>query len=317
MKRFKNASNLSNINAGDNVSKETLSPRSIYSQTVPPLPPGSSYSPGGIVLPTPPTPPPPRFTGNRLDRKFKIKLQEALDIIDGKLQADEIKGIKQSGYIGALSAAVSTIPKLQMLGSGVAQVGSIIIATQVVAALLNRVKPILRAGVAKVIALPELKHIDTKEYDIEIFQMVDIGNNTKVPSGIPNIEQMTLRDIGDMLVDGATVKKDYILYNDEAYAFKNKTDVDNINEMFRKNDTSNKIDAAISYTLPWAGPVGELGYLWWKISASDADKKKAAEQEKSKKPGVYNNPTPQKKQQMDAAKQQYLDEQKKLYGPKS
>jgi len=321
MKRFKNASDLSNINAGDKVSKETLSPRSVYSQA------GGRGRGGGRRTPPPtsPTPPPTSPTPPissltaipELHPLFKIKLSEALEIIDGQLQADEIKNIKKSGLISGLTATMMAIPKLQILGSGIAQIGTIILSAQVAAAIINAVKPGLRGFVARnIYSLPELKLIKEKKYDFKIFDMVPNSNGVLQPSPTANTKPMTLEKIGEMFSGGAEVIDDLIVYQKKGYAFANDTDVDNINQMFKRNDTANKIDAQISGALPFATPAAPLAYLWLKINASDKDKMKAAEEEKSKKSGVYTNPTPEKKQQMDAAKQEYLNEQKRRYGPK-
>ena len=312
MKRFKNSSN---INTGDRVSKETLSPRSIYSQTTPHM------SPGGIHYPSPPPikPAQPSLTAiPELHPLFKTKLKDALEVIYGKLQIDEVQGLQKSGVISGLTAAMMAIPKLQILGHGISQIGTIILQTQAFAFVINAVKPALRGWFARnIYSLPELQLIKKKKYDFKIFDMVPDSNGVLVPSPTAKTKQMTLEELGDIFSAGGNVVDDLIVFGKKGYAFANDTDVDNINKMFKANDTSNKIDSAISGVLPFAAPAVTFTYLGLKISGSDAAKKAAAEDEKSKNPGTYSNPTPQQILKQKAAKEKYLKDLNQKYGPKS
>ena len=160
MKRFKDISNLSDINTGDKVN--ALSTKDVYSQVVPPG--RRRYTPSRT--PSAPAPPPfnPATLTTKLPQNFKKRLQEAIDIFEGVIQIDEKQGAKASAWIGALSLAATQIPQLKMLGSAVANIAEVAIVANAASAIINLAKPGIRGFWARSIwSLPELKGFKRNE----------------------------------------------------------------------------------------------------------------------------------------------------------
>ena len=315
MKRFKDISNLSDINTGDKVN--ALSPKDVYSQVVPPG--RRRYTPSRT--PSAPAPPfNPATLTVKLPQNFKKRLQEAIDIFEGVIQIDEKEGAKASAWIGALSLAATQIPQLKMLGSAVANIAEVAIAANAASALINLAKPGLRGLVARNIwSLPELKGFKDKPYSIDVYQMgKNPATDTLMPVGTPlRTESMTLEQIFNMLSESETkVKTNYWENSAEGYAFKNPADATNISEMLRRNDVSNKIDAKISASLPFVGPAALGGVLLLNMRGNEKSTESAGEDVKRQYRGILTKPTPEEQKTMDQLIQDKLKKSDAKYGPR-
>ena len=314
MKRFKDISNLSDINTGDKVN--ALSPKDVYSQVVPPG--RRRYTPSRT--PSAPAPPPfnPATLTIELNPLFKNKLQEAIDILEGVIQIDEKEGLKKSAIFGVLSLAATQIPQLKMLGSAVATIAEVSVAANVLTGLLNLVKPSLRGLVARNFwSLPELKEFRTKKYEIDIYKMEkNPSTDFLTPVGLPEATKpMTLEQIFDMLSAPQTqVRTNYWEKDTKAYTFKNPADATNISEMFRRNDVSNKIDAQISASLPFVGPAALGGYLFLNMRGNEKSTESAGEDVKRQYRGILTKPTPEEQKTMDQLIQDKLKKSDAKYG---
>ena len=237
MKRFKDASKLSDVNAGDKVLKETLSPRSVYSQIAGPgrrrtAPPSPAPSPAPLT-PTAPI----FFSGKNIPDDFVEKTKDALRIIQGQMQIDEKESLKKSGILAVSSFALSNFPKLTIFGHGMTQLGQLIALSQLLSAVINLAKPKFRGVVARMAGVEELKKIESKEYQIQRYKLVKDPSTDLLtpgpPFGVP--VPMNLKRISDTMLRG-TLYDDYWVSGSFAYVFANSDDLDNIATMFKRNN---------------------------------------------------------------------------------
>jgi hypothetical protein len=310
MKRFKDASKLSDVNAGDKVLKETLSPRSVYSQiagpgrrrTAPPSPPPS---------PAPLTPTAPIFfSGKNIPDDFVEKTKDALRIIQGQMQIDEKESLKKSGILAVSSFALTNFPKLTIFGHGMTQLGQLIALSQLLSAVVNLAKPKFRGVVARMAGVEELKKIESKEYQIQRYKLVKDPSTDLLtpgpPFGVP--VPMNLKRISDTMLRG-TLYDDYWTSGSFAYVFANSDDLDNIATMFKRNDLSNKFDSWISGLLPFTTAGAAIGYVYSQIQSANKKIDAAGASVKADTPGVFTPITPEQK----AANEEAIQNRRKKY----
>jgi hypothetical protein len=310
MKRFKDASKLSDVNAGDKVSFKTLSPRSVYSQ-IPGRPMSRTAPPSPKPIPPPTVPAAPiSFSGKNIPEDFVEKTKDALRIIQGQMQIDEKESLKKSGILAVSSFALSNFPKLTIFGHGMTQLGQLIALSQLLSAVINLVKPKFRGVIARIAGEEELKKIESKVYQIQRYHLVkDPATDLLTPGlpfGVP--VPMNLKRIADTMLRGA-LYDDYWTSGVFGYVFVNSDDLDNIATMFKRNDLSNKFDSWISGLLPFTTAGAAVGYVYSQIQSANKKIDAAGASVKANTPGVFTPITPEQK----AANEEAIQNRRKKY----
>jgi hypothetical protein len=306
MKRFKDASKLSDVNAGGKVSKKTLFPRSVYSQI-----PGPGRR--RTTLPSPASPPPSpaplapiapiSFSGKNIPDDFVERTKDALRIIKGQMQIDEKLSLSGSGILAVSSFALSNFPRLTIFGHGMSQLGQLVALSQLLSAAINLVKPKFRGFITKFAGVEELKEIQSKKYQIQRFQLVkDPSSGLLQPGGTPQSMDMNLKQISDSMVRGS-LYEDHWTAGNYAYSFSKSDDLDKIATMFERNDWSNKFDSWISGLLPFTTGGAVVGYVYSQIQSANKKADAAGASVKADTPGVFTPITPEQKAANEEARQ--------------
>jgi hypothetical protein len=189
----------------------------------------------------------------------------ALDIIQGKKQLDEIKSIAKSkklAYSGAAGFILNNFTKLPFSGSaGMSYLASQLVASQLVSMLANQLRPIIRRNLTlnSQKYLENFKKLESMQYNIKKFNYtVDAqGNETLLP--IQGTEAMTLGQIANSIKGGNLYGDDAWRVNNVVYSFEKQDDVNNINHMFKTNLSDDERDAVMSNIMPWISGAGTVG----------------------------------------------------------
>jgi hypothetical protein len=304
MKKFKDFYNLTE-NTGDKA--YALSPKAVFSQSgthLPPPPSGYTALPSNLVIPTPtPTSTVSPFSGKMLPIDFKIKVQDAIKIANGQWQKDEkIVGAVEA-IAGITSFAVTNIPRLSILGSGMADVGKLVALSQLISFVItNFIKPGARKLLVQVAGLDELKQINEKEYKLLRFQL-DKNTDQPLVSTMTPISKKLEQIAATMTQSGDNVTDDHWKHGGYLYRFADPSDVDKIAEMFRRNERSNKFDTIMNGLIPLTAASSIILPVYLSIKASDKRNAEEGAKIRALNPKAFNPQTPQEKADEAQAKQ--------------
>jgi hypothetical protein len=249
--------------------------------------------------------------------KIPDHYKDAIDIITGKKQKDEMDSILKSKWgfgIGAAALLANNITKLPLSSSAMQYLSINLMAGQVLSGAITSIKPWMRAKLTlrSKKTLDNLKKIETMEYDINVYDIVASSGNvtmSTVPSGTV---KMTLKKIAESIQNGKLYGNDAWRSGDEFFTFANQKDVDNINQMFKTNMSANDRDVLMSEAMPFiaggATLVVQLAYIHGAQSAIE----KRAKDKTTGKPIVF---TPQTPEQKSKSMQSYRDKYK--FNPKT